>query len=223
LNETARNTTDTALFSASSVEAAIALGLEEMGIPKQDAEITIVDRGSRGFLGFRARDARVRVAPRDHLSPVVQDLAEKMLSLMGFEAEVITRQTGSAVTVEFRAGEGDALLIGRRGETLEALQHVLLRMAGKKLGSRLESVTLDISGYRARREEKLVQLARTLAERVERTGRRAMTEPLTAGERRIVHNALEGRKGVTTQVGGRGGNQRILITPRRRSRSGRSR
>jgi spoIIIJ-associated protein len=127
------------------------------------------------------------------------------------------------VTVEFRAGEGDALLIGRRGETLEALQHVLLRMAGKKLGSRLESVTLDISGYRARREEKLVQLARTLAERVERTGRRAMTEPLTAGERRIVHNALEGRKGVTTQVGGRGGNQRILITPRRRSRSGRSR
>jgi len=204
------------VFRAPTVEEAIRHGLAETGLGEADARIAVEDRGSRGFFGFLARPARVRVGPRDPLSPVVREVTQELLMRMEIPGEVVTRQRGRAVVVEIRAGDGDALLIGRRGETLEAIQHLVVRLAGMKLGDRLEGVTVDVSGYRARREEKLSRLAETLADRVARTGRRAMTEPLSAVERRIVHRALESKRGVTSQVGGTGGSQRIIITPRKR-------
>lgn len=210
------------VFTAATVDEATRAGLEEQGLAPPDAVVTVVDAGSRGFLGFRSRPARVQVVPRDPLIPVVRDTARELLERMGFEGEVSVRQEGRRVDVSIRAGKGEAILIGRRGETLDALQHLILRLAGRKLGDGLEGVTLDVAGYRARRDEKLSHMARQLAERVERTGRREMTEPLGPRERRVVHRALEGRRGVTTQVGGRGGGQRIIITPRKRGGAGRS-
>jgi spoIIIJ-associated protein len=89
-------------------------------------------------------------------------------------------------------------------------------MAGRKLDGRISAVRVDVAGYRKRREEQLRNQAMGLAERVERSGRRAMTEPLPPAERRLVHRVLAESPTVRTHTGGSGVNQRVIITPSRR-------
>jgi spoIIIJ-associated protein len=206
------------VFSARTVEDAIRAGLLELGLDEHEAEVRVLQKGSRGFFGIGSRTAQVQLLPRTRLEPVVRDLAEGLLQRMGIEAVVTTRQVGLAVEVSIESGETDGLLIGRKGETLEAFQHVLLRMAGQQLSGRIQAVRVDVAGYRRRREEQLRHQVQELAERVERTGRRAMTEPLTPGERRLVHRMLADNTRIRTHSGGYGINQRVIITSGRRPR-----
>lgn len=204
-------------FTAGSVDEAVRHGLRRLGLDREQAAVTVLDKGSRGFLGIGARAARIRLVPKDDLEAAVHELAAGLLERMGVEARVTVTRDGTDVTVRLESGEVDGLLIGRKGETLEALQHILLRMAGRKLDGRIRSVRVDVAGYRERREAQLRTQVQGLAEKVERTGRRAMTEPLTPVERRLVHRILAERAGVETHAGGRDGvNQRVIITPSRR-------
>ena len=201
----------------STVEEATAAGLARLGLAAGDAEVSVLDAGTRGFLGIGSRPARVRVAIKDRVGATAQRIAEKLLNLMGITAEVATSESGGAVTLDIRSGETDGLLIGRKGETLAALQHVIVRMASRQLNGQGGEMRVDVAGYRGRREEQLRQLARNLAERVERTRRRAMTEPLTPAERRVVHRALAEISGVETHAAGSGVNKRVVLIPARRS------
>lgn len=205
-------------FTAGTVDEAVRDGLRRLGLEREQASVTVLDKGSRGFLGFGARAARVRLVPRDDLEAVVQELAAGLLERMGIENAVVTVvRNGATVSVQVESGATDGLLIGRKGETLDAFQHILLRMAGRRLGARIDSVRVDVAGYRERREEQLRTQIVELAEKVERSGRRAMTEPLSPVERRLVHRILADRAGVETHAGGRDGvAQRVIITPRRR-------
>ena len=170
---------DEPVFSAPTVEDAVRAGLLKLGLDEQEAEVRVLQKGSRGFLGFGSRTAQVQLLPRTRLDPLVRELAEGLLRRMGIEAVVTTRQVGLAVEVSIKSGETDGLLIRRKGETLEAFQHVLLRMAGQQLSGKIQAVRVDVAGYRRRREEQIRTQVLELIERVERTGRRAMTEPLT--------------------------------------------
>jgi spoIIIJ-associated protein len=202
-------------FSARTVEEAVALGLGRLGLEPADAEVTVLARGGRGFLGLGSRPARVRIAPRRGAASTVEGLARGVLSRMGIEARIGAVQRGRLVEVRVDAGENDGLLIGRRGETLQALQHLLLRMAGRRLRGEIDVVRVDVAGYRERREEQLRREALDLADRVARTGRRATTDPLLPDERRIVHRALAERAEVRTHAGGSGSMQRVVILPAR--------
>jgi len=206
------------VFSAPTVEDAVRAGLLELGLDEHEAEVRVLHKGSRGFLGFGSRTAQVQLLPKAQLEPVVLELAEGLLQRMGIKAAVTTRQVGLAVEVSIESGETDGLLIGRKGETLEAFQHILLRMAGQQLSGKIQAVRVDVAGYRRRREEQLRKQILELAERVERTGRRAMTEPLTPGERRLVHRILADNGRIRTHSGGSGIHQRVIITPGRRPR-----
>jgi len=143
---------------------------------------------------------------------VVEELARGLLKRMGVNATVSAVQTGSNVVLRLECDDA-GLLIGRRGETLEALEHVLLRMASRKSAGKIRDLSVDVAGYRSRRDDQLREEALALAERVERSGRRAMTEPLPAAERRVVHRALADRAGVTTHVAGNGNARRVIILP----------
>ncbi len=203
-------------FEGNTVEEAVAGALRELELAADEVEVTILDRGSKGFLGLGSRPARVRVESRSRIGPAVKEMTETLLRLMGVAAEVSVGDAGGGgVDVDIRSGEADGLLIGRKGETLAALQHVLTRMAGRRFGPGGGPIRVDVAGYRARREEHLRELARGLAERVERTGRRAMTEPLTPAERRVVHRALAGLEGVETHAAGAGVNKRVVLLPAR--------
>ena len=200
------------VFSGTSVDAAIEAGCESLHVTRDEALIEVLDRGSRGFLGLLSRPARVKVGLKLALAEVAEELAREILTRMGMKASVEAVQTGPNVVVRVECEEA-GLLIGRRGETLEAFEHILLRMASRKTAGKIRELRVDVAGYRTRRDDQLREEALALAERVERSGRRAMTEPLPAAERRVVHQALADRTSVTTHVSGNGSARRVIILP----------
>lgn len=132
-----------------------------------------------------------------------------LLRRMEFAGSVATGFDGESYNVTIEGGEDDGLLIGRGGETLDAIQHILLKMAGRSEEG--VQVKVDISGYRSRREDQLADKARDLARQVLDTGRGMTVGPYKAAERRIVHRAVAEIEGVTTRALGDGVMKRILI------------
>jgi spoIIIJ-associated protein len=111
-------------------------------------------------------------------------------------------------------GQDLDILIGRRAETLQALQYLVSLIVGKEIEDWVH-VVLDVEGYRQRREQQLRRLAARVAEQAIRTGRRQVLEPMPAAERRIIHLALRNHPDVTTQSIGEEPNRKVVIIPRR--------
>ncbi len=160
-------------------------------------------------------------------APEVSSAAEylrQMLKCLGLAAEVSVRAPetpgdglGRASAVLDIRGEDLGILIGRRGSTLAALQYLLNVMINRQFQSRVV-VTVDVEGYKRRREEALKGLAQRLAQKVKQTGRPITLEPMPAAERRIVHLALLNDPNVVTSSIGNGEDRKVMISPRRRSR-----
>ncbi len=198
--------------SGRTVEDAIAKTLEELGIERDDAEIEVLDEGSRGVLGLGARDARVRVTVRARQGAVLRDLAGELLGLMGFSPALTVEETPDAVRVAAE-GENLAVLIGKHGQTLAAIEAVVGLLAGRRFGApvRLE---FDVMGYRARRRQTLEALAARTADRVTRSKREIALSPMDARDRRVIHVALQGHPQVTTVSRGEEDFRRVVIVPR---------
>ncbi len=195
-----------------TVEEAISKTLEELEIERDDAEIEVLDEGSRGVLGLGARDARVRVTVRARQGAVLRDLAGELLGLMGFSPALTVEETPDAVRVAAE-GENLAVLIGKHGQTLAAIEAVVVLLAGRRFGApvRLE---FDVMGYRARRRQTLEALAARTADRVIRSKREIALSPMDARDRRVIHVALQGHPQVTTVSRGEEDFRRVVIVPR---------
>jgi spoIIIJ-associated protein len=148
-------------------------------------------------------------------------MLDKLLALMSVRADVSIRDPetpgdglGMANAVLDVEGDDLGLLIGRRGETLQSLQYLLNLMVAQQIG-RQEFFTVDVEGYRRRRENALNSLARRMADQVKRTGRPVTLEPMPANERRIIHLALSESRSVSTESTGEGDERKIEILPRR--------
>ncbi|MBQ5991103.1 MAG: Jag N-terminal domain-containing protein [Clostridia bacterium] len=137
----------------------------------------------------------------------------ELLEHMKIEATVEAAETEDGLRLNILSAT-DGLLIGRRGETLDALQYIVsLYMNKDRKENGYRRVSVDTEGYRARREETLRRLARKNAAQVARTGRSVAMEPMNPYERRVLHSALQGFKGVTTHSEGEEPNRRVIITP----------
>ena len=148
-------------------------------------------------------------------------MLDQMLALMGIEADVSIRDAetpgdgvGMAKAVLDIEGDDLGILIGRRGETLQSLQYLLNVMVARQLGEQA-FFTVDVEGYRRRRERSLTGLARKMAEQVKRTKRPVQLEPMPPNERRIIHLALADDRYVTTSSTGEGDARKISIQPRK--------
>ena len=109
-------------------------------------------------------------------------------------------------------GDDLSILIGKRAETLNALQYITRLIVGKEVGHGV-SLMVDVEGYRSRREQSLRQLARRMASQAVKTGRRQMLEPMPANERRIIHIELRDNEEVTTSSVGEEPRRKVTITP----------
>jgi spoIIIJ-associated protein len=139
----------------------------------------------------------------------------EMLEKMNISAPVVAAQTENGLRLSIQA-ETMGLLIGRRGETLDAMQYLVSLVANKnRKDESYTRITLDTEGYRSRREETLKRLARKNATQVRQTGRPVTMEPMNPYERRILHSALQGFSGVTTHSEGEEPNRYVVITPNR--------
>src|SRR6185295_8547636 len=138
----------------------------------------------------------------------------EVLEYMGIDAEVSAFDDGERIILDAHGAES-GLVIGKKGATLDALQYLVNRIVFKQPGER-PLVVVDAEGYRGRREDSLVDLAKRLAEKAQRSGRPVPVEPMSPHDRRVVHKALADHPGVTTESEGEGPARRVVIFPKKR-------
>jgi spoIIIJ-associated protein len=212
--------------SAASVEEAIEAALDELGVSEQEAEVQIVQEPQKGLLGLGSQEAVVRVRVRDEdlggealeeQAEVAEEFVQGLLDRMGLEAEVDHNVVDDVMYVDvFGAQDAESmgLLIGRHGQTLDALQEVVRSAVQRRTQARCR-VMVDVEDYRKRRRSQLAEKARAVAARVRRTGKPERLEPMSSYERKIVHDAAGEVGGVETTSEGEDPDRRVVI---RRSR-----
>ena len=136
----------------------------------------------------------------------------KLLAPLDTEAQVIVNNTENSIRLDISGGE-PGILIGRRGQTLEALQYITTRIVSHQEG-RPVKITVDAGGYRKRRRDNMTDLAHKMASKARHTRKPVAVGPLTAQDRRIIHLALRNEGGVSTISRGRGEMKKVIITPR---------
>ena len=199
-------------------EEAIASALRQLNLKRDEVSIEIVERAKSGFLRIGASPAVVRVSyeiPDEPDEPSVQEKAEKflegLLERMGVSAslEMSLRENGS-VSINL-SGEGMGAVIGRRGETLDAIQH-LTNYAVNRGSETRTHISIDAENYRSKREESLVHLAEKMAAKTLKYNRNMALEPMNSYERHVIHTALQDYEGVTTCSTGTEPNRRVVIS-----------
>ena len=199
---------------AKSVEEALTLAAEQLGVAESEVQYTVVAEAKRGFLGIGSTDAEINAfyIPRGEQAAI--DFINTVVADMQLNATVDVRENKDGELVIDVSGEGTGILIGHHGDTLDALQYLLNLAANRREeGEKREylKVTLDIEGYRAKREETLRALARKQADKVLKYKRSVMLEPMNPYERRIIHSEVQTIKGVSTNSIGSENNRKIVI------------
>lgn len=206
-----------------SVEEAVRAAEERIGRALRKEEYQVIDVGTRGVLGLiGSRPAKVMVRSggvpaetRDDgsLEAYAVSCAQTLLSYMGLKGRATGSQQEDCLQVDLDMSEEEGgILIGRRGATLEAFQHMVRRLVERKAGEPV-SIVVDVGGYRQRRKDALVQRALRLAEQVKRSGRQVTLDPMPPSERRAVHMALKPDKGITTYSVGQEPDRKVVIAP----------
>lgn len=203
--------------AARTVEEAVAEALEKLQAEQDEVEVTVLDEGSKGFLGLLgSKQARVLVTKKLPVEEVKLEAALKftkeLLESMGFSSEVTGVVEDECIKLDV-TGENLGLLIGRRGETLDSLQY-LIGLAVNRQGGKWVRILLDVGEYRAKRIETIRYLARKSAEKASLTGRRIPLEPMNATERRIVHQAVKDFADVETVSEGEDPHRRVVVMPK---------
>ena len=211
--------------SGKTEEAAIAAALEELGLDRDDVSVEIVERAKSGFLGIGASPAVIRVqyeaadeeteqeaAPAEPESYArIRTFVSGLLEHMGIQAQIdITARDNGGVNVNL-SGSGMGAVIGRRGETLDAIQH-LTNYAVNRGSDKHMHISVDAESYRAKREESLVRLAEKMAAKAIKYKRSMALEPMNSYERHVIHTALQDYEGVTTSSTGTEPNRRVVVS-----------
>ena len=211
---------------AQTIEEAIEKGLSDLGLPREAVEIDILDEGGSGILGIGSRQARVRISVlgqddvqesdevkisvkepnSDQTLNLVEEIVSELLEKMNLEASVKARYGEKSdnlphppILVDI-TGNDLSILIGRRAKTLNALQYITRLILGKELEHGIP-LSIDVEGYRERREQQVRQLARRVADQVADTKREQALEPMPPNERRFAHLELQDEPLVFTESG----------------------
>lgn len=260
--------------SAKTVDEAIAEAERELGVSREQLDITVITEGSKGFLGMRAENARIlamviggpklsatapaapaappapapkasapayvagdededeledfeeeesegaapaepgaRAQQRQETARMAQEVLETLLRHMEIHGRVSVRSTADPIILDVESESG-GLLIGRRGETLSALQYMVNVLIGKRTRG-WTKVVIDVEHWRARREDTLRSLALRQADRVRQQRRSIALDPMPANERRIIHMTLQGQRDIETHSEGEEPNRRLVISLKR--------
>jgi len=199
-------------FKGKAVDDAIMNGLTELGLGLDQVDIEIVQEGTKGFLGF-GKPAIVRLSKKVTTTNKAEEFLDELLKLMDVSAKAEVTEDENAISINL-VGDSTGVLIGRRGETLDALQYLTSLVVNKELDD-YKRVVLDTENYRAKREETLVKLANRIASKVAKTGKRVVLEPMNPYERRILHATLQNNDRVETVSEGEEPYRRVVIRKKR--------
>jgi spoIIIJ-associated protein len=227
-------------IQARSVEEAVRLALEQLGRSEDEVDVEVLVDADPENDG----EALVRVTaqgyasqpdapgysgpvssdrPDEHTEQIAKNVVTELLDAMGFDCQVMAVDNPSAIEVSPDEpptvfvdvnGRDLGMLIGRRGENLSQFQYMVNLLVNKQLDT-WTRVIVDVEGYRVRREESLIGLARRVARQVARNRKPISLEPMPPNERRVVHMALREDPMVVTESSGEAGSRRVTIMPKR--------
>ena len=212
-------------ISAKTVEEAVQRALEELGVSRDEVEVIVLKRGKQGIFGLGAEEARVRVrrlpsipGDRNEVGKTAREVLERVLSLMNLKTEVELKLPLEGevkpIALDIK-GEDLGILIGRRGQTLASLQHIVRLIIAHQQKAQVP-ISIDVEGYKLRRYKALRELALRLAQKVKLSQQPVTLEPMPANERRVIHLALADNPEVTTQSVGEEEVRKVVILPRKR-------
>ncbi len=198
--------------TGATVDVAVEAALKELETTKDRVEVNVVDEGKKGLFGvFGSKPAIVKVTlvhdPVEEAEVFLKNVTEKM----GVDVRIETSRIGNDLLFDL-SGEKIALLIGKRGQTLNSLQY-LTHLVTNRYSDEYLSVVVDAEGYRNRRKETLESLAGKLANKALRTRRQVVLEPMPSYERKIIHTALFDNNKVKTHSEGNEPHRHVVIVP----------
>jgi len=211
-----------------TIEQALQKALKDLGARPEDVDIEILSESQGGLLGlFGSRSVKIRVTLRGSKDPaqgaiagesgdnteLICEILAKVLGMMGVDYKVTVDDVPDTTFINVDSDGLDGLLIGRRGETLASIQHVVNRIFTSRTG-RHSKVTVDVGGYIRRKHRLLIEKATKVADRVRKTHKEYDFEPLKASERRIIHLAVADLEDVTTYTIGDGLLRKVVVTPK---------
>jgi spoIIIJ-associated protein len=205
-----------------SVEEAVEAALAELGATEQEVRIEVVQEPKGGFLGVGAQEAVVRVRLTaggeidmdavEEQADTAADFVEDLLVKMGIDATAEPNVVNDRMYVDIVGDDEDdmALLIGRHGATLDAIQELTRMVVGRKLDERCR-IIVDVEDYRKRQEERMIERALRAARRVLETGDEQVLDPMNPYERKLVHDAVAELGGLETSSRGEEPNRSVVI------------
>lgn len=200
-------------ITARSVEEAISSALQELQLNEEEVEIAVLEEPSKGFLGLLGgKMARVKVTEKETPLKTTKKFLEDVTAKMGANVEVAVNQDEEQYVKMDLVGKDLGILIGRRGDTLDALQYLANLVANKNNPGERIKIIIDAEDYRKRREETLIKLAGRMADKVKKTGRKVVLEPMNPQERRIIHTALQNEANIETLSEGEEPFRKVVIS-----------
>ena len=221
-----------------TVDDAIENACKELNAPREKLNLEIISEGSSGFLGLiGSKKARIRASimsitgvgepagGRDALQDVsavsgetvaarAKKITEDILARMQLDFPVTVDETPEFITLKIK-GDGNGLLIGKKGQTLDAIQ-TIVNITANKHGKDRKRIVIDTEEYRKRKTESLSALAEKLSRKVKATNKPVTVSNLSSHDRRIIHMALQTDKSLTTRSKGEGAYRKIVILPARK-------
>lgn len=199
--------------SGQTVEDAVQSALKQLNTTEDQVNVEVIDEGKKGILGlFGSKRAIVKVTivespfqkAETYLKHILTEFTDQVI-------EVETRVEGNTITFQL-SGDQIAMVIGKRGQTLNAIQYLLQVVMNRKASERY-NVIVDAEGYRDRRKQTLEQLAYRLADKAIKIKKHVTLEPMPSFERKIIHSVLQDNPRVETYSDGADPNRHVVIKP----------
>ncbi|MFC6334341.1 RNA-binding cell elongation regulator Jag/EloR [Paenibacillus septentrionalis] len=200
------------LASGKTIEDAVRNGLTQLQVTEDRVKVVVVEQPAKGFLGLiGSKDAKVELElipdPKEEAERFIRDVAHAM----GLDVQLTWSQTKDSLQLSISCSGDLGMIIGRRGQTLDALQYLVTIVANRYSDNHIR-IVLDAENFRERRRKTLEELSDRLAGRVIRTRKEVVLEPMVPHERKVIHSQLQSHPKVRTFSQGDEPNRRVVIT-----------
>ncbi|MDM8312141.1 MULTISPECIES: RNA-binding cell elongation regulator Jag/EloR [Clostridium] len=197
--------------SGKNIEEAKRIALKQLETTEDKVEILVLDEGSKGILGFiGTKPCKIKVTVKRDYIEDAKTFIRSILDNMGVMAEIRIKEENNVVNINL-TGPRMGIIIGYRGETLDAIQYLVSLIINNDHETEYKRVVLDTENYRSKREETLKRLAEKTAYKVRRNGRSFKLEPMNPYERRIIHSTLQNDKYVYTYSEGEEPYRKVVV------------
>jgi spoIIIJ-associated protein len=207
-----------------TVSEATISACEDLGIPRSELEVEVLKEGSKGVLGIGVKNAKIRITVKDEsLSEKglqSKKVLEEILSYLVPSYAVGIRENPDKIKLDIKNTNDKGLLIGKKGDMIKAMEYIVGKVAARRCDDgREKRVSIDVDGYKRKREDTISRVVRDTAKKVRKTRKPVSLNPMSASERRIAYITLKRESGVSYETKIERNEKRIIITPSSKSQA----